>query len=92
MLSNDIKKQRVKTCLELSEKLKYKYEVNKLNKKVEVLVEGYENGYSYGYSSDYVYTYIEGEYATNSMVTCVIDHISDNKVYAKCGGMKDEIE
>ena len=91
-LSNDIKKQRVKTCLELSEKLKYKYEVNKLNKKVEVLVEGYENGYSYGYSSDYVYTYIEGEYATNSMVTCVIDHISDNKVYAKGGGMKDEIE
>ena len=53
---------------------------------------GYENGYSYGYSSDYVYTYIEGEYATNSMVTCVIDHISDNKVYAKGGGMKDEIE
>lgn len=66
----NIKKDRVKRLIALSEELEKKYYAKFMGKKVDVLIEECDNGISFGHTSNYLYVQIE-------------DNLEKGQIYSK---------
>lgn len=81
-LNEEVKKRRVQVLLELSKELEKNYYQKFIGKKLDVITEEYEKEYTVGFTSNYIKVYLKGEYKLNQIFECVIDEISEEKVYA----------
>ena len=91
-LNEEVKKRRVQVLLELSKELEKNYYQKFIGKKLDVITEEYEKEYTVGFTSNYIKVYLKGEYKLNQIFECVIDEISEEKVYAHViSCLKDEI-
>ena len=59
-IPNEIKKQRVKTLLEVSKQLEIEYMQKFLQKEISFLPETYKDGYVYGHTGNYLYIKMKG--------------------------------
>ncbi len=64
-VKEEMKKERVRKLLELSDILKTEYERNFDNKALSVLIENEKDGYFYGHTSNYLYLKLRGDYKIN---------------------------
>ncbi|MBE6147025.1 MAG: tRNA (N(6)-L-threonylcarbamoyladenosine(37)-C(2))-methylthiotransferase MtaB [Firmicutes bacterium] len=74
-VDGNIKKERAKQLIELSNKLEEKYMSEHLNKQLEVLIEQNKDGFSYGHTSNYLSIKIPGEYQSEEIKTINISKI-----------------
>ena len=82
-VDGNIKKQRVHTVLELSDKFELEYYKKNINKEYEVVTELKKNNISIGYTSNYIPVIIN-EKLDNEIVTVKIEKVLDDKsVYGK---------
>lgn len=65
---SDIVKIREKKLIEYNDKIYKEFLENNLNKTHQVLVEQFDGTYSVGYTENYIYTYIEEELESGSIV------------------------
>lgn len=80
-ISDEVKKERVKALLALSEKLEENYYQKFLGQEVSIITEEYQDEYIVGFTSNYLKIYIKGDYKLNCSYKCVIDKISDGNIY-----------
>ena len=66
-IPGNIKKDRVKKLIELSNKLEKKYFDKFIGKEVEVLIEEEKEGYFYGFTNNYIPVKLKGEYKINEL-------------------------
>ncbi len=66
-IDENIKKERVRKVMTLSEKLEKEYFDKFIGQEVEVLIEKVEDGYSYGHTSNYLYLKINEELKQNEI-------------------------
>ena len=66
-IPGNIKKDRVKKLIELSNKLEKKYFDKFIGKEVEVLIEEEKEGYFYGFTDNYIPVKLKGEYKINEL-------------------------
>lgn len=77
-----VKKERAKSLLALSDELELNY-INKfLNKEVDILTEEYVFEYVCGHTANYIKVYLKGDYLLNTIYRCKIDSIKNNIAYA----------
>jgi len=67
-IDGNIKKDRVKRLISLSEELEEEYMKKFIGKKLDVLIERYENGYSIGHTSNFLLVKINKEYKQEDIV------------------------
>ncbi len=68
IVTDEMKKQRTQTLLDLSKTLEDNYNRLFLNKEVEILIEKNKEGYSYGHTGNYLSCKIKGEYPSNTFI------------------------
>ncbi len=74
----NIKKERAKILLELSNKLEESYAKSFINTTLDVLTEEYEGNYIVGHTSNYLKVYIQGDYLLNTIYECKIVKYTNN--------------
>ena len=67
-VDGNIKKDRVKRLISLSEELEEEYMKKFISKKLDVLIERYEDGYSIGHTSNFLLVKINKEYKQEDIV------------------------
>ena len=67
-VDGNIKKDRVKRLISLSEELEEEYMKKFIGKKLDVLIERYEDGYSIGHTSNFLLVKINKEYKQEDIV------------------------
>ena len=80
-VASDIKKDRVRQIIDLSNSLAISYKKQFINKQVKVLIEKNDNEYSYGYCKEYFYIKINGIYEAGTYLNVIIDSV-DKEVIA----------
>ncbi len=63
----EVKKERVKNLMKVSNNLEDLYNISNINKVVDVLIERVKDGVSYGHSSSYLYVKINEKLKVNKM-------------------------
>ena len=79
----EVKKQRAKICLNLSEELYDRYMESLLGKEAEVLVEKSEDGFSFGRCSEYAEVRIPGVFEKGTLVKAVPVAVENHMLAAK---------
>lgn len=79
----EVKKQRAKICLNLSEELYDTYKREKIGSQVRVLMERSENGMSSGHSSEYLEVFLKEEMEKSTMADALITGVENHRVYAR---------
>lgn len=74
-VDGNIKKERARKLIELSESLEREYMNHFLNSSIEVLMEHSKDGYSYGHTSNYLCIKLNGIYQSEEVVTVDITDI-----------------
>ena len=90
-IDGNIKKQRVKELIEVSEELKNEYYKKFIGKSLEVLVETYSDGYLIGHLSNYGKVKFKGDESLlhNLVMVKLNDYINDEFM----GGLiKEEVQ
>lgn len=82
-ISPQVKKERVKKCMELSQNLYYRYAKKWLNQTVNVLVEKSEKFDAFGHTSNYLPVRIIGEKPQGEFVDVMIKDIKDDILVAE---------
>lgn len=77
-IPENIKKDRVREIIKLSNELENNYYKLNINKYFEVIIERYKNYYSYGMTSNYIPIKINREYKSNDIVNIKIKEIKNN--------------
>ena len=77
-IDEEIKKERVKKLMEVSNELEKAYLDSFINKEVEVLVEKCLDGISIGHTGNYLKVSINGEFERNTFVNALITKRIDN--------------
>lgn len=72
-IDGKVKKERVKTLLDLSKTLEENYNNSFIGKKESCLIEKVDDKYSYGHCSNYVYLKIPKIYKENEIVDVIIE-------------------
>ena len=72
-IDGKVKKERVKTLLDLSKTLEENYNNSFIGKKESCLIEKVDNKYSYGHCSNYIYLKIPKIYKENEIVDVIIE-------------------
>ena len=74
----NIKKERVRKLIELSNELEREYFFMFINKKVNVLIEEYKDGYYHGFTDNYIPVKLDGNYNINDIyeVTLLKENIN----------------
>ena len=67
-IDGNIKKERVKKLIEISNELQYKYYTSLLGTEEEILTETYKDGYLYGHLSNYGYARIKSDKDLTNMI------------------------
>ena len=86
-ISEEVKKERVKRLIELSNELEKNYLDKFINKTLNVLIEKSENGVSVGYTDNYLRVEIPNKIKTNSIVEVIIKERNNNHLI---GEVKDK--
>ena len=68
-IPGNIKKERVRKLIELSNKLEREYYNKFINKEVEVLIEEKKDDYFYGHTDNYIPIKLKGDYIVNELYT-----------------------
>lgn len=71
-VSGDVKKERARKLIELSNKLENKYYKGFIGKEVEVLIEEYKDGYYYGFTDNYIPLKLRGDYKANEIYNVIL--------------------
>lgn len=66
-VDGNIKKQRVKRLLELSNELEREYFLNNIDKELNVLIEEEKEGYFHGFTENYIPVKLKGNYKINEI-------------------------
>ena len=74
-IPGNIKKERARKLIEVSQELEIKYMKKFINKEVDVLVEETKDGYSYGHTGNYLYVKIKGTLNHNEIVKVKIEDV-----------------
>ena len=74
-VDGNIKKERVKRLIALSEELEEEYMKKFIGKELDVLIERYEDGYSIGHTSNFLLVKIEKEYKQEDIINIKIDSV-----------------
>lgn len=74
-VDGNVKKERARKLIELSNELEKKYMDKFKDEEIEVLIERSKDGYSYGHTSNYLPIKIEGKYESEEIVTVKISQI-----------------
>ena len=74
-VDGNIKKDRVRRLIELSEELEKKYMNKFIDKKVEVLIERTVDGYSYGHTSNFLDVKVKGEFKQEDIINVKINDV-----------------
>ena len=82
-IDGNIKKDRVKRLISLSEELEEEYMKKFIGKKLDVLIERYENGYSIGHTSNFLLVKINKEYKQEDIVDTEIIEVEYPYVLGK---------
>lgn len=72
-IDGKVKKERVKTLLDLSKTLEENYDNSFIGKKESCLIEKVDDKYSYGHCSNYIYLKIPKKYKENEIVDVIIE-------------------
>ncbi len=72
-IDGKVKKERVKTLLDLSKTLEENYNNSFIGKKESCLIEKVDDKYSYGHCSNYIYLKIPKKYKENEIVDVIIE-------------------
>ncbi len=72
-IDGKVKKERVKTLLDLSKTLEENYKNSFIGKKESCLIEKVDDKYSYGHCSNYIYLKIPKKYKENEIVDVIIE-------------------
>lgn len=72
-IDGKVKKERVKTLLDLSKTLEENYNNSFIGKKESCLIEKVDYKYSYGHCSNYIYLKIPKKYKENEIVDIIIE-------------------
>ena len=72
-IDGKVKKERVKTLLDLSKTLEENYNNSFIGKKGSCLIEKVDDKYSYGHCSNYIYLKIPKKYKENEIVDVIIE-------------------
>lgn len=72
-IDGKVKKERVKTLLDLSKTLEENYNNSFIGKKESCLIEKVDDKYSYGHCSNYIYLKIQKKYKENEIVDVIIE-------------------
>ena len=78
-----IKKQRVRTVMDMEKDISLTFKKSFIGKKVRVLIERNDGNCSYGYSKEYIYVKIPGIYDAGKMLDVMIQEAED-EVIAEC--------
>ncbi len=71
-IDGNIKKDRVKRLINLSEELEKKYKDSFIGKEVNVLIEKNEDNYSYGHTGNYLYLKLNDNINVNSICKVIV--------------------
>lgn len=71
-VDGNLKKERTKRLLSLSEELEKNYYRSWIGKKENILIEKIEGDYAYGHTSNYLYLRVKGDYEENKIYEVVI--------------------
>ena len=82
-LSNDIKKDRVKKLMRISDFLENEFYSKFLNKKVNVLIEEHVDGYSVGHTDNYLKIKVNSDLKHNECYDVIIKEIKDGEIFAE---------
>lgn len=66
-VDGNVKKQRVKRLMELSNELEKKYFINNIDKELEVLIEEEKENIFYGFTENYIPVKLKGNYKINEI-------------------------
>jgi len=79
----NIKKERAKKLLELSNELEQNYNKQFIGKKLEIITEEAEEGFIVGHTSNYLKIYLKGDYKLNKEYIVKITNKENNKLYGE---------
>ena len=77
----DIKKERARKILELSNELEHRYNKKFIGKNLEIITEEQDGDYIIGHTSNYLKVYIKGDYKLNSIYKVKIEKIESGNLY-----------
>ena len=75
-----IKKQRVRTVMDMEKDISLTFKKSFIGKKVRVLIERNDGNCSYGYSKEYIYVKIPGIYDAGKMLDVMIQEAKDEVI------------
>ena len=75
-VDSNVKKERAKRLINLSNKLEEEYMHKFIGKNMAVLVERYKDGYSYGHTSNYLLVKINNKYNSEDIIEVDIDKVN----------------
>lgn len=75
-----IKKQRVKSVMDLEKEISMEYRRSFIGKTVRVLIERNDEMFSYGYSREYIYIKVNDRYEAGRMLNVVVDEAEDEVI------------
>lgn len=81
-VDGNVKKERARKLIELSNKLEEEYMSKFIDKEIDVLIERNKDNYSYGHTSNYLNVKISGNYDSEEIVTVRLSNID----YPYCVG------
>lgn len=82
-VNDNIKKERVKRLIELSNKLEEEYNKKFIGETLEIITEEEVGDYIIGHTSNYLKVYIKGDYKLNSTYKVKIERLENNILYGQ---------
>ncbi len=82
-INDEVKKERVKTLLNLSNKLENSYYQKFVNQELTIIAEEYYKDYTVGFTSNYIKIYLKGKYPLNKEYHCLITKVDNSHVFAQ---------
>ena len=82
-VNDNIKKERAKRLIELSNKLEEEYNKKFIGETLEIITEEEVGDYIIGHTSNYLKVYIKGDYKLNSTYKVKIERLENNILYGQ---------
>lgn len=79
----NVRKQRAKQAIALSQQLSEIYQKGRIGQKDIIVAETYKDGYTTGYTSDYIQVHVKGKLPQGKMIPVILESYEDGKMYAK---------
>ena len=80
-VDGNVKKQRVKRLIELSNELEKEYFINNIGKELEVLIEEEKENIFYGFTENYIPVKLKGNYKINEIYKIKLEKDNINSIF-----------